>query len=187
MQHTKNSPLSRLWPVVAGAALIAFSGCAATRTQKSVGETLDDGAITTQVKAALIADSETEARNINVDTRRGVVQLNGFVVSDAGRKHATQVARNVSGVTSVENNLALKGEPRTPGAVIDDGMITTKVKAALADSPVTNAFQVKVETHDGIVQLSGWVNQRSERDEAVKLARAVDGVNSVQDNLDIKK
>ena len=187
MTHAIPSPARKFWPVLAGVALIAFSGCTATRTQKSVGETIDDGAITTQVKAALIADSETEARNINVDTRRGVVQLNGFVVSDAGRRQATQVARNVSGVTSVENNLVLKGEARTPGTVIDDGMITTQVKAALAGSPVTNAFQIKVETHDGIVQLGGWVNQRTERDEAVKLARAITGVNSVQDNLDVKK
>lgn len=187
MHSPSLKPLRKLWPVAASVTLLAFSGCAVSRTQKTVGETIDDGAITTQVKAALIADSETEARNINVDTRRGVVQLNGFVVSDVGRKHATQVARNVRGVTSVENNLELKGEVRTPGTVIDDGMITTKVKASLADSPVTNAFQIKVETHDGIVQLGGWVNQRAERDEAVKLARAVTGVNSVQDNLDIKK
>jgi hyperosmotically inducible protein len=168
-------------------AALAMAGCTATRTQKSFGETVDDGTITAKVKTALIEDPAAEARDINVDTRRGVVQLNGFVESEQGRTQAAKVARSVPGVTRVENNLKLQGEVRTAGEVIDDGMITTTVKANLAADPVTSALAVKVETHDGRVQLGGWVDSQPAKTQAGRVAAAVQGVTAVQNNLDIKK
>jgi hyperosmotically inducible protein len=179
--------LSRLLPLALTAATLAAVGCSATRTQKSFGETVDDGAITARVKTALISDSSTEARNINVDTRRGVVQLNGFVGSEAGRSEAARVAQGVSGVHGVENNLELKGPERTAGVVIDDGVITAKVKMALAESPTTKAHEIKVDTRGGAVQLGGWVDSDAVRNEAGRLARAVNGVTEVNNNLDVKK
>lgn len=179
--------LTRLTTIAVATIALALAGCAATRTQKSAGETIDDATITASVKTALIEDSSTEARNINVDTRRGVVQLNGFVESAQGRQRAAKVAQGVSGVRSVENNLGLKGDDRSAGRVIDDGTITGEVKLALANSPATQAHEIKVDTHKGIVQLGGWVNSKDSREEAGRLARAVAGVTSVENNLDIKK
>jgi hyperosmotically inducible protein len=65
------------------AALAILGGCSATRTQESPGEVVDDSVLTAKVKSALIADPVTKARQINVETYRGVVQLGGFV--DYGR------------------------------------------------------------------------------------------------------
>lgn len=178
---------NKLIPLALAIAALTFGGCAATRTQKSVGETIDDGAITAKVKAALIGDPVAEARNINVDTRRGVVQLNGFVESANGRTEAVKVAKNVDGVKKVENNLKLKGEERSVAEVVDDGMITTRVKADLAADPATSALAIKIETHDGRVQLGGWVDSEASRREAGRVAAAVHGVTDVQNNLDIKK
>jgi hyperosmotically inducible periplasmic protein len=176
-----------MFPLAVAAVALAIGGCAATRTQKSVGETVDDAAVTAMVKSALIADPATEARNINVDTRRGVVQLNGFVESANGRTRAVKVANGVEGVTKVENNLRLQGEERSVGAVIDDGAITTAVKAGLLANPVTNGLAIKVETRGGRVELGGWVDSASERDEAGRITAAVSGVRSVTNSLDIKK
>jgi hyperosmotically inducible protein len=69
---------------------------------------IDDAATTTKVKAALIADRRTKAREINVITRQGVVQLDGFVATDAERDAAAEIARSVSGVSRVDNQIALK-------------------------------------------------------------------------------
>jgi hyperosmotically inducible protein len=69
---------------------------------------IDDAATTTKVKAALIADKRTKAREINVITRQGVVQLDGFVSTDAERDAAAEIARSVSGVSRVDNQIALK-------------------------------------------------------------------------------
>jgi hyperosmotically inducible protein len=172
---------------IAIALVIVSSACVATRTQKTLGETIDDGTITTRVKAALIANAATEARNINVDTRRGVVQLNGFVETAPGRAAAVRTASEVSGVKSVENNLELKGAERSVGETIDDGVITSRVKLSLGANPATKALEIKVETHSGRVQLGGWVDSADMRATAGRVATAVDGVTSVENNLDIKR
>src|SRR5688572_17340454 len=58
------------------------AGCTATQTQRSAGETIDDTTITAKVKAGLIDNDTTSAGQIEVETYRGVVQLNGFVDSN---------------------------------------------------------------------------------------------------------
>ena len=75
---------------------------------QSVGQTVDDGLITTQVKTKLIADSRTDAYKINVETNGGVVQLSGFVDNDEAKRTAGEVARSVSGVKDVDNDLEIR-------------------------------------------------------------------------------
>lgn len=75
---------------------------------RSTGDVIDDAAVTAKVKAALIDDELTKAGEINVETRQGVVQLAGFVNTDAERDQATTVARGVTGVKSVRNDLQIK-------------------------------------------------------------------------------
>jgi hyperosmotically inducible protein len=75
---------------------------------RSAGAVVDDSTLTAKVKTALIADETTKGTQINVETRDGVVQLAGFVNTDAERDRATQVARGVSGVKDVRNDLEIK-------------------------------------------------------------------------------
>jgi hyperosmotically inducible protein len=75
---------------------------------RSAGAVVDDSALTAKVKTALISDETTKGTQINVETRDGVVQLAGFVNTDAERERATQVARGVSGVKDVRNDLQIK-------------------------------------------------------------------------------
>jgi hyperosmotically inducible protein len=75
---------------------------------QSVGQTVDDGLITTQVKTKLIADSRTDAYKINVETNGGVVQLSGFVDNDEAKRTAGEIARSVSGVKDVDNDLEIR-------------------------------------------------------------------------------
>lgn len=89
-------------------AIALLAACASTRTSESTGEYLDDTAITTKVKAQLINDKEISAREVNVETFKGVVQLSGFVSSNTDMDRAIQIARNVKGVKSVTNAMQLK-------------------------------------------------------------------------------
>ena len=75
---------------------------------RSAGAVVDDSALTAKVKTALIGDETTKGTQINVETRDGVVQLAGFVNTDAERERATEVARGVSGVKDVRNDLEIK-------------------------------------------------------------------------------
>jgi hyperosmotically inducible protein len=167
---------------------LAMVACASTRTQKSPGEQVDDSVTTGRVKAALIADPVTKAHQIDVETFKGTVQLNGFVDTAASKERASQVAKTTKGVTSVHNNLTVKTDGSRSGeTVVDDGAITVKVKAALAGDPRTKAHQVNVETREGVVQLSGFVDSSEAKSTAEELARAVDNVKSVDNELDVKK
>jgi len=97
-----------LFLILAGAVAPAFTGCAATQTRESTGEYVDDTTITTKVKTDLIRDPVVKARQIDVNTFRGVVQLSGFVDSNGAKTRAAQIASNVSGVREVRNNLVVK-------------------------------------------------------------------------------
>ena len=77
-------------------------------TRSTMGETLDDSVITAKVKTALVGDPVTKARQISVETLHGVVQLSGFVDSEAERDQASVVAKGVAGVHDVRNDLAVK-------------------------------------------------------------------------------
>ena len=72
------------------------------------------------------------------------------------------------------------------GEYVDDSVITTKVKSLLAEDDFLKSFQISVETYKGIVQLSGFVNSRQAVDKAGQIARSVNGVKSVKNNLIVK-
>jgi osmotically-inducible protein OsmY len=72
------------------------------------------------------------------------------------------------------------------GEVVDDSLITTKVKAKFVDDPAVSALNIKVETFKGNVQLSGFANNPTEMERAVKLAREVNGVKSVKNDIRLK-
>jgi osmotically-inducible protein OsmY len=72
------------------------------------------------------------------------------------------------------------------GEYVDDSVITTKVKTLLANDDFFKSFQISVETYKGIVQLSGFVNSQQAVDKAGQMARSVQGVNSVKNNLIVK-
>jgi len=85
-----------------------FLGCASTPKKEGTGEYIDDSAITTKVKSAILGDSSLKVFQINVETFKGEVQLSGFVDSAQSVKRAGEVARGVGGVKSVKNNLIVK-------------------------------------------------------------------------------
>ena len=88
--------------------ILAFAGCASTRTSESTGGYIDDSVITTKVKAELVEDPVTKAYQINVKTFKGVVQLSGFVNTAEEKEKAGEIARKVKGVVDVKNNINVK-------------------------------------------------------------------------------
>ncbi len=88
--------------------LITVVGCASTSKQEGTGEYIDDSVITTKVKAAILDEPTLKVAEINVETFKGVVQLSGFVNSQADINKAVEVARGVRGVSSVKNDMRMK-------------------------------------------------------------------------------
>jgi osmotically-inducible protein OsmY len=88
--------------------LASFLGCASTSKQEGTGEYIDDTVITTKVKAAVFNEPSLKSSEINVETFKGVVQLSGFVNSQADINKAVEVARGVKGVKSFKNDVRVK-------------------------------------------------------------------------------
>lgn len=93
--------------ILAGATL-AGTGCAVVRGQETVGQYVDDAAITTAIKAKFVEDKTVDAAAIKVETLNGTVQLSGFAKSQAERQMAENIARSTKGVRSVQNNLTVR-------------------------------------------------------------------------------
>jgi osmotically-inducible protein OsmY len=72
------------------------------------------------------------------------------------------------------------------GQYVDNSVITAKIKSLLADDDFLKSFQISVESYKGNVQLSGFVNSQQASDKAAEIARSVDGVKSVKNNLIVK-
>jgi osmotically-inducible protein OsmY len=72
------------------------------------------------------------------------------------------------------------------GEYVDDTVVTTKVKAAIFNEPTLKSAEINVETFKGVVQLSGFVTSREAESTAVAVARKVDGVKSVKDDMRVK-
>jgi len=100
--------LKRSTAFLAAALLLSVLGCAATSTQESTGEYIDDSVITSKVKTAILNEPSLKVFQISVDTNKNVVQLSGSVATGAERAKATEIARSVPGVRSVKNDLLLK-------------------------------------------------------------------------------
>ena len=88
--------------------IAAFVACASTPQQSSTGEVVDDSVITTKVKTELAGDEFLKSFQISVETRKGIVELSGFVDSQRAVDKAGQIARGVEGVKSVNNSLIVK-------------------------------------------------------------------------------
>jgi len=172
--------------LIASSVVLSMAACSSTRTQRAPGEQVDDAALLTSVKSALVANKVTDAGEINVDVNRGTVKLAGFVDTDKEKTAAGEVARNVKGVQTVQNDIAVHKANESTGEYIDDTVLTAKVKTALIESSETKAHQINVETDHGVVQLSGFVDNAAAKSAATSVAKSVTGVKDVKNELSVK-
>ena len=160
-----------------------------------------DSVITTKIKAKLAEQKISSLTHIKVDTDdKGAVVLRGKVKTQEEADKAVAIARETEGVTSVKSTIRVKGassashagdadsDRKHPTAYVKDSLITTKIKAKLAEEKMSSLEHIKVDTDsNGAVYMRGSVKSKEEADKAVSIARATEGVTSVKSNLRIKK
>jgi hyperosmotically inducible protein len=142
-----------------------------------------DAALTERVKTALAGDRTLAVREIEVETRDGVVQLSGFVNSEDQRTAALMRARAVQGVQEVRNDLSLRDDTRSASRPVADTAIAAKVRDSLKGADLSSDSDVNVEVSKGVVQLSGFVSTPQEKARAGDLASAVEGVRDVENQI----
>nr|WP_237461896.1 molecular chaperone OsmY [Pluralibacter gergoviae] len=187
-----------LLAVMLGSALVSGSALAETSavdkagdkidsSMNKVGNFMDDSSITAKVKAALVDHDSIKSTDISVKTEKKVVTLSGFVTSQQQAEEAVKVAKGVEGVTSVSDKLHVRdSKSQSMKGYAGDTATTSEVKAKLLADDVVPSRHIKVETTDGVVQLSGTVKSAAQSERAESIAKAVDGVKSVKNDIKVK-
>jgi len=154
---------------------------------KKADSYMDDSAITAKVKSALVDADSIKSSDISVKTEGGVVSRTGFVSSQSEAETAVALATKVEGVKSVSDKLHVKDQKsQSAKAYAGDTTTTAEVKAKLLADDIVRSRTVTVETTDGVVQLSGSVENKAQSERAESIAKAIDGVKSVKNDLSIK-
>ncbi len=156
---------------------------------KDAGNLVQDGVISAAVVAKLSLDKNLAQYDIDVTAHGGVVTLAGIVNSDIEANQMIQIASATEGVKAVDSSqLKIKKDEQ----VMADIAITSKVKSIfikekLFGSMDVSAMHVSVETKNGIVYLSGTVDNIEQAENAVKLAQSIQGVVRVDSSIIVRK
>jgi osmotically-inducible protein OsmY len=174
-----------------------------------------DPGITSAVKSKMAADDTVKAYRVDVDTKDRVVTLSGAVDTPQARERAVEIARGTEGVQDVVDRLTIT-PGATPTTGLDDPIqregreavregqdkardagdampdlsdagITTTVKAKLLGDTRVPGMKIDVDTKEGVVTLTGTVSAGTEKERAVELAKATNGVKSVVDRIKVEK
>ncbi|MEE4945008.1 BON domain-containing protein [Pseudomonas alliivorans] len=158
-------------------------------TKANMAQRFEDATLVATVKSKLLWSSVTEALNIDVDSKDGVVTLKGRAQSPEAKELAGSLASNTDGVVSVNNlislsaadSIAAKTQPQNlnPVEQLSDAWVTSKVKSSLIYSRNLDGLNIKVDTKDGLVTLNGVVANFAEKELAVEIARNIRGVKGV--------
>jgi hyperosmotically inducible periplasmic protein len=176
-----SNTLKSTWIIMATLTL-GLAACA--NTGEKTGSYVDDSVITTKIKTEMTASKEISARNITVNSTRGVVTLTGTAATTQESNKAGDIARSVAGVTAVKNEIRV--QPEKVGAYVDDAWITTKVKTEMTASKDVSARNISVNTSKGVVTLTGTAATATESTKAAAIAIAVEGVSSVNNEIRIQ-
>jgi len=148
-----------------------------------IQSTARDRWITTETKMRLMANTETPAFDINVDTRGGTVTLFGSVDSAKAREQAAAEARKVSGVKNVVNDIQVVPAGQAKRVDQKDDQIESSIEKRIGEESALSDSDIKVEVEAGVARLTGTVKSRSDQVMALTVARATPGVQRVIDDL----
>lgn len=165
--------------------LLAFSGLACADAQQDIVEARQE----TQIWTTYALSPYLRANDLKVVVHNGKATLTGKVDEDVNKDLAKQIALGVSGIKDVDNQIMVQADyvPKTTsqsyGQTIDDATVTAAVRSRLAWSKHVDMAQVKVETKNGRVTLSGNTVNNESKEAAGRLALGTRGVISVSNSL----
>jgi hyperosmotically inducible protein len=181
---------------------LAFAVVEQQPESATVGQAITDTAISTKLRAKLLADERIKKSDITVHTANRVVSLSGKVPDAAVKAAALDIATSQEGVVSVNNSLQVASVPPTfgekvstgatktghavehaadkTGEVITDSYITSKIKSQLLAAKGVSSAGIEVTTVDGVVTLAGHVPRSIELTRAIAIAKKTKGVKSVE-------
>jgi len=151
---------------------------------ETAGQAIDDTTVAARTKAALAENKAVSALDLNVEVYKGMVQLSGFVDSEAAESAALATAREVEGAKKVLDAIIVHPGSRTMGETVDDTAIQAKLKAGLANvEGFGNAMAINTGVRQGHVLLAGFVAADAAKSDAGKVAKGISGVKQVHNYI----
>jgi hyperosmotically inducible protein len=152
----------------------------------TVKEPVNDSWLTAKTKLALVADGRVKGRQINVETKKGVVMLRGKVDTDEAKAAAEETTKAIDGVKSVKNELQVVAPAQREAVEEKDDIITDRVKGEINKDAKLKKANIDVKTNAGVVSLTGEIPDITSSAKASWTAWKVVGVKSVKNDLTIK-
>jgi len=190
--HRTIAPLAALPLLAAGALLLPAAVGADTRlpeaTERIPGSDLWNEA---RLQTAYTLNEHLSAQAIQISSDQGRVTLTGQVPTEAQRRLAGQLARELVSARSIDNQLAVRPGMRGDAdnrlyRAVQDANITTRIELQLLWSRDTSGDAITAYTNDGEVRLGGRVASAAERQDAERIARRTEGVRSVTNEIQVK-
>lgn len=139
---------------------------------------MDDSDIHMAVESALFSDPQIPENAIDVEVKDGIVLLEGTVSNILAKERTTQVVETIKGVRGIVNEL------QVVSVIPPDDQLRQKIIYALAQDPVTDAYEIQVNVRRGVVTLSGEVESWQEKQLSEKVVKGVTGVRDVLNELE---
>lgn len=153
----------------------------------STKEGASEAYITSATKLKLMADARVPGLDVNVDTHGSEVTLFGMVPTKEAKAAAEEIAKTVSGVRSVKNELQVVPEKKREAVQAADGEIQERVEKAIEGSDSLDDAKIDVEVSNGVARLTGTVERPEQRMTAAVLARKASGVKAVREELQVSR
>lgn len=169
---------------------LLLAGPVSAQTMENASQEVKDAWLDGQIETVLVLNQNLNPFDINTDVEQGKVILTGKVDSSAEKALAGELVKGIDDVTDVDNRLTVVNEDRDadrdePGMMdtLSDTSVTTVVKTRLLMSSDVDGTDIDVDTEQGVTTLSGEVDSSAEHDLAIQLAKNVNGVKDVVDEL----
>lgn len=168
-------------------ALLVITFAPSALADRTAGENLDDAALATRVKSALVDSDKVTASHINVEVYQGTVQLGGFVESKTEHDAALAAARSNGPATAVIDAMVVLPGHRSLGQTVDDAAGQASLKTKLAQiEGLGAAHKINTEVKQGHVLLTGFLGHADQIAKAGEIARGIDGVKEVHNKIALK-
>jgi osmotically-inducible protein OsmY len=172
-------------------ALLALSACSgnAQRTAQSLASSapgqVKDAALAVAIKGKLATIDLDSSAAVNVDVNNGSVTLSGQVRSQKARRQFEAAARSIGGVRNVDDRTTVNPKVRSVRESLSDATLIARIDGTLLAQTGVNALKVKTGVHSGLVTLTGTVSSRDVKQTMLDSVRALNGVKSVVDHIQV--
>lgn len=154
--------------------------------ERTPGQGIDDAAAVAEIKSKFMRTDAQAFSAVDVQVAGGRALLTGSAPEPAIKSEAERLTWTVRQIRSVANEIEIGPKPKL-GRTAKDDAISAQIRARMFNDPTVRAVDVDIQTHNGIVYLTGLVGNEDARRRAAEIASLVKGVTKVVVYLDVRE